>query len=76
MYIILRLSCENMRKIAVKISFLWGREHGVDEAVLFAESVTSWCLSNDMHNFTSIILYMIIIRIAQWLADANIEIWH
>ena len=56
MVIILRLICENLRSIAAKISFLWGHEHGVYAEVLFAESVTSRYLRNDMQAFTSVIL--------------------
>ena len=62
---ILRLICENLSSIAVKISFLWGREHGVYAETSFAESVMSRYLRNNMQNSTSIILYMNIIYIAQ-----------
>ena len=41
-----------------------------------AASVTSWYLRKDMKKFTSVILYMNILCIAQWLSDANIEILH
>ena len=51
--------------MAVQISFLWGREHGEHAEALFAASVTSRYLRNDMQNFTSVILYMNIIYIAQ-----------
>ena len=54
-----------MSTIAVKISFLWGLEHGVYAEVSFAASVTSRYLRNDMQNFISVILYMNIIYIAQ-----------
>ena len=57
---ILRLICENLSSKAVKISFLWGREHGV-----YAASVTSRYLRNDTLNFTSVMLYINIIIIAQ-----------
>ena len=65
MAIILRLICENLSNIAVIISFLWGREHGVYAEASFAASVTSRFLRNDMQKFTSVILYMNIIYIAQ-----------
>ena len=54
MTIILRLICENLSCIAVKISFLWGREHFVYAEAAFATSFTSRYLRNDMQNFTSI----------------------
>ena len=42
MYIILRLIRETLGKIAVKISFLWGHEHGVYATTAsFAASVIS-----------------------------------
>ena len=56
MAIILRLICENLSRIAVKISFLQGREHCVYAEVSFAASVTSWYLRNDKQAFTSVIL--------------------
>ena len=65
MAIILRLICENLSSIAVKISFLWGYEHCVYAEVSFAASVTSRYLRNDMQNITSVILYMNIIYITQ-----------
>ena len=43
MYIILRLLCENISRIAVKISFLWGLKYGVHAAASFSINVTSWC---------------------------------
>ena len=61
MAIILRLICENLSSIAVKISSLWGREHGVYAEASCAASVTSRYLRNIMQNFTSVILYMNII---------------
>ena len=48
MAIILRLICENLSCIAVKISFMWGCEHCVYAEVLFAASVTSQYLRKDM----------------------------
>ena len=39
MYIILRFICENLRRIAVEISFLLGCEHDVYVAASFAASV-------------------------------------
>ena len=41
MAIILRLICENLSCMAVKINFLWGCEHCVYAEVSFAASVTS-----------------------------------
>ena len=76
MHIILRLICENLSIIAVKISFLWGRIHCVYAAASFAAIVTSCYLRNDIQNFTVIILYMNIICNAQWLYGANFEIIH
>ena len=54
MAIILRLICENLSSIAVKISFLWGCEHCVYAEASFAASVSSWYLRSDMQNFTSV----------------------
>ena len=69
-----------MSIIAVKISFLWGDEHGVYAKTSFVVSVTSWNLRNSMLNFTRVILYMNIcitnIHIVQRLCDANIGILH
>ena len=76
MYVILRLICENLSRIAVKISFLWGREYDVYATASFAESATSWYLRNGMQNITPVILHMNIIWIVQWLSDANTEILH
>ena len=76
MAIILRLICEKLSSIAVKISILWGCEHCVYAETSFAASVTSRYLCNDMQNFTSIILYMNIIYIAQYLSGADFEILH
>ena len=39
MNIILRLICEKLSRIAVKISFLWGREYGEYATASFAASV-------------------------------------
>ena len=65
MAIILRLICENLSSIAVKISFLWGCEHCVYAEASFAASVSLRYLRDDMQNITSVILYMNIIFIAQ-----------
>ena len=65
MAIILRLICENLSSIVVKISFLWGREHGVYAETWFAANVTSWYVRNDLQNFASVILYMNFTYIAQ-----------
>ena len=75
MYIILRLPVvwETFSRIAVKISFLWDHKHGVYAAASFSANVTSWC-SRDTPIFTSIILYINIIFIAQWLFGGNSEI--
>ena len=74
MHITLRLICESMNRIAIKISFLWCRKYCVYAAVSFAAIVvTSWYLRNVMQNFTSVIMYMKIIYNAQWLFGANIN---
>ena len=67
MRIILRLICEILSRIAVKISFLWGHKHCVYAAASFAATDTSWYLRNDMQNCTFVILYMNIKYIAQCL---------
>ena len=72
MYIILRLVCQTFKRIAIKISFLWGHKHGVYATALFSVNVTSWCSRNDKHSFTSVILYINIIFIAQWLRCVTI----
>ena len=76
MAIILKLICENLNCIALKISFLRGCEHCVYAEVSFAASVTSRYQCNDMQHFTSVILYMNIIYITQYLPGANFEILH
>ena len=73
---ILRLVCENFRRTAVKISFLWGPKHDIYAAVPFSANVTSWYSRNDMQIFTSVIFYMNIIFIAQWLFGGNSKILH
>ena len=65
MYIIWRLICEILSRIAVIMSFLWGPKDCVYAAVSFATSVTSWYLRNNMQNFTSVYLY---INIILWMA--------
>ena len=65
MAIILRLICENLSRIAVSISFLWGCEHTAYAKASFVAIVTSRYLRNNMQNFTSVILYMNIIYITQ-----------
>ena len=65
MYIIFRLFCEIFSKLAVKISFLWGPKHVEYATASFSSNVTSWCSRNDTHFFTSVILHMNIIFIAQ-----------
>ena len=74
MYIILILVCETFSRIDVKKSFLWGHKHGVYAAASFSVNVTSWCTPKDMQIFTSVILYINVIFIAQWLSDGNSEI--
>ena len=71
MCIILRLVCETFSRIAVKISFLCGPQHGIYRATSFSANVTSWCSRDNTQNFSSAILYMNIIFIAQWLSGGN-----
>ena len=73
MYIIWRLVCENLSRITIKISFLWGPKHGVYAAASFSTNVTSWCSRNGTKLFTIVILHMNIIFIAQWLFGGNSE---
>ena len=75
-YIILRLICGILSKLAVKINFLRACLHGVYAATSLAASVTSRCLSNDIQNATSVILYINIIFIAKWLYGAEFQILH
>ena len=68
MYIILRLICEILSKIAVKINFLWGRKHGVYEAASFAASNTH----HDIHLKTcyiSLLLFCIRTSLSVLLSD-------
>ena len=74
MYIIFRLVCETLSRIAVKISFLWGHKHGVYAAVSFSANVTSWCSRNDTNIFNFVNLYINITFIAQWLSGGHSEI--
>ena len=76
MCIILRLICAILNEIAVEIMFLWDSKHGLYRAAPFIAIVTSWYLRKDKRKFTSVILYMNIICIAQWLFDAKSEILH
>ena len=76
MYIIFRSVCETFSRIAWKINFLWGHKHVVYAVASFSANVASWCSRNDTHIFTSVILYLNIIFIAQWLSDGNSEILH
>ena len=76
MCIILRLFCEILSGVAVEIRFLWDSKHGVYGAVSFIEIDTSRYLHKAMTKFTSVILYMNIICIAQLLFDANFGILH
>ena len=57
-YIILRLICDTLSKIAVKISFPRGPQHDVYASGAFSVSVTSWYLHKDMQNFASVILLL------------------
>ena len=68
--------CEILSRITVKISFLWGPKHDVYATAAFAASATLWYIRYDMQNFTSVILYMNTICIAQWLSGANSKILH
>ena len=76
MHIILRLICENLSRIAVKISFLWGHIHCVlqqshlqqlPRRVIYVTTynilLLSFCIMNIICN-------------AQWLYGANFEILH
>ena len=65
MYIILRLSCKILSRIAVKISFLWSLKQGVYASASFAASVTFLFLHNDRQNFSSVILYVNILIMYQ-----------
>ena len=76
MDIVLRLVCEILSRIAVKISFLWVSTHSVYAEASFSANVTSWCSRNDTQIFISVYLYMNIIFIAQWLFSGNFEILH
>ena len=76
MFIILRLICEILSGIAVEIRFIWDSKHGVYGAASFIAIVTLWYLRKDMRKCTSVILYMNMICIAQWLFDPNFEILH
>ena len=76
MYIILRLICEILSKIAVKISFLRGHKQGVYAQASLTASVTSWYLRNGLQNFTSFPFSINIICFARWLCDANFKILH
>ena len=79
MAIILRLICENLSCMAVKISFLWGYKLCVYVEASFTTIVTSRYLRYDMQTFTSVILYMNIIYISiitQYLSGADFEILH
>ena len=77
MCIILRLACKNVSRIAVKISFYGVLNMAYMQLRHFQEM---W--SRDVHAthssfyFTSVILYMHIIFIAQWLFGGNSEILH
>ena len=74
MYITLISICEILKRVAVKIIILLGSTHGVYAAASFTASVISWYWRNDLHIFTSYILYMNITCIAHCLSDGNSEI--
>ena len=76
MHITLRLICEKFRRIAVKMSFLWGNKYGVYTAPSVSASVhvTPWCLRNNMQHFTFVISCMNMVFIAGWLSGGNSEI--
>ena len=72
MHIILRLFCEVLSRIAVEISFLLVRRHGVYAAASFGAIITSGYIRNDTQNFSSSILCMNITYKAQCLFCSNI----
>ena len=76
MCITLELICEILSGIAFEIRFLWDSKHGVYGVSSFMAIVTSWYLRKDMRQLTSVILYMNITYVAQWLFDANFDILH
>ena len=53
--------------------FLWEPKHSVYAAVSFSANMMLWCSRNDTHIFTSAILHMNIIFVAQWLFGGNFE---
>ena len=55
MIITLRLICESLSRIAVKIRFLWFHKLCVYAAASFAATHTSWYLGNDMQKCASVI---------------------
>ena len=65
MCVILKFICENLSGIAVEIRFLWDSKHDICGAALFIAIFTSCYLHKDTRKFTSIILYMNIVYIAQ-----------
>ena len=72
----IRLICETSSGISVDINFLWNSKYGVYGAESFIATVKSGYLRKDLRKYTSVILYMNIICIAQWLFDANLKILH
>ena len=75
-YIIFRLICDILSRLAVKISFLWSWKHrySVYATAPIVSSVTLWYLRNNMQNFTSVFfLYTSIICITQWPFGANLK---
>ena len=55
-HINLRLICQILRRIIVKISFLWGLEHGIYVAASCAANVIPWYIRNERQNFTAVII--------------------
>ena len=66
-------TCYPLSGIAVEMRFLLDSKYG---AASFIAIVTSCYLRKDMRKFTSVILYMNIICIAQWLFNPKFDILH
>ena len=71
-----KINLWNFEGNSCRNKFLWDSKHSVFVAASFLAIVTSWYLRKDMRKFTSVISYMNIICIAQWLFEANLEILH
>ena len=65
-----------MKRKAVRISFLQGREQGIYAAGTFSARVTSWFLPNNMQYFFLLFFFINIIFIAQWQFLPTFEILH